>query len=86
MPAGDNVFVGWSSEEQLGLRTILVKGLGGVTVGDRCISVDAKEATLASGKRVSRAQALEAYIPPAGGKMIAVGSLSTVMNAIRARS
>lgn len=85
MPSGDNVFIGWSREEQLGLRTILVKGLAGVTVGDRCISVDAKEATLASGKRVSRAQALEAHIPPAGGEMIAVGSLSRVLAVIDAR-
>ena len=63
-----------------------MKGLGGVSRGDRCISVDAKGATLASGKRVSRAQALEAYIPPAGGKMIAVGSLSRVLAVIGARS
>jgi hypothetical protein len=82
MPHGDGAFLSWSSEAQLGLRTILLKGLCGVLVGDRCISADADGATLASGKRVSRAQALEAYIPPAAGKMIMVGSLPAVMNTV----
>jgi len=83
MPHGDNVFPGWSSEEVLGLHNLLSKGLGGVTVGDRCISADADGATLASGKRVSKQAALEAYIPPAGGKQVSVGSLPQVLADIR---
>jgi hypothetical protein len=89
VPTGDTVFwrVGWSAEAAMGLKTILLKGLNGVRIGDRCVSVDANEATLASGARVSRREALDAYIPPAGGKMFAVGSFPAVMNAIaRAQS
>lgn len=80
MPPGENIFyyAGWSREEELGLRNILAKG------GDRCTALDRDGATLASGKSVSRAQALEAYIPPAGGKTFAVGSLPAVLGAIRA--
>ena len=84
VPPGDTVFynAGWSSAEELGLKTILLKGLNGVTVGDRCIAVDGDGASLASGKRVSKKAALEAYIPPAGGKMVMVGSLPAVMNTV----
>jgi hypothetical protein len=89
MPPGDTVFylAGWSTEAEHGLRAILLKGLNGVMIGDRCVAVDADGATLASGARVSRKQALAAYVAPAGGKMIAVGSFPAVMNAIaRAQS
>jgi hypothetical protein len=87
MPQGDTVFffAGWSSQEEAGLRRILLEGLCGVAKGDRCVSVDA-EATLASGTHISRKQARDAYVPPAGGQMIAVGSLPRVMAAIRARA
>jgi hypothetical protein len=89
MPQDDTVFffAGWSGEEKVGLRNILVKGLCGVVKGDRCISVDAAEAKLASGMRVSRKQARDAYVAPAGGKMIAVGSLPEMFAlSIRGRS
>lgn len=87
MPTGDTVFyfAGWSSEEELGLRNILLKGLCEVKIGDRCISIDEHEAKLASGKRISKKEAGEAG-PSLGTKMIAVGSLPVVMAAIRARS
>lgn len=89
VPAGDTVFynAGWGREEEYGLRTILLKGLCGVVKGDRCISIDAAEATLASGMRISRKQARDAYVPPAAGRMIAVGSLPRMIAlAIRGRS
>jgi hypothetical protein len=81
MPSGENIFYnnGWSTQEELGLRNILREE------GDRCTAINADGATLASGKRVSRKAALDAYIPPAGGTLIAVGSLPQVMAGIRAR-
>jgi len=86
MPHGDNVFAGWSTAEESGLRNILRKGLCGVTVGDRAVAIDADGADLASGKRVSKKAALDACAPPASGKLIAVGSLPRVMAVIRALS
>lgn len=85
MPHGDNVFVGWSTAEEYGLRNILLKGLCGVTVGDRATSIDSTGATLASGKHISRAQALDAYTPPAGGRTLSVGSLPKVLADIKRR-
>ena len=86
MPSGDAFYyAGWSSEERQGLGNILGKRLCGLKAGDVCIAIDADGATLASGAHLSRKQALEAYILPAGGKMIAVGSLSRVLAVIEAR-
>lgn len=74
MPGEHEFFLaGWQSEEQIGLRNILSRSLLGVAKGDRCVSVDANGAKLASGKHLSRKQALEGYVPPAGGRIIAVG-------------
>ncbi|MGB8685670.1 MAG: hypothetical protein WCD12_22510 [Candidatus Binatus sp.] len=86
MPSGDTVFyfAGWSAEETIGLRNILGKGLCGVTMGDRAISIDKQGADLASGKRISKKEALDAYVPPAYGKLIAVGSLPRVLAVLRA--
>jgi hypothetical protein len=82
MPFGDNVIAGWSSAEEIGLRNILLKGLCGVTIGDRCISIDSNGATLASGARISRKQALDNTYVPQGGQMIAVGSLPQMLAVI----
>ncbi len=83
MPGGDAFHsAGWSTEEQIGLRNILWKGLCGVIKDDRVVSIDADEATLASGTHLSRKQAFDAY-PPKGSKIIAVGSLPAVLAAIQ---
>ncbi len=85
MPGSDAFyFAGWSTGERIGLRNILSKGLCGVIKGDRVVSIDADEATLASGTHLSRKQAFDAY-PPEGPKMIAVGSFPAMLALIQRR-
>jgi len=81
MPPGENIFynAGWSSQEEIGLRNILRKE------GDRCTAIDRDGATLASGKRVSKKAALDAYVAPAGGKQILAGDLPSVLGDIARR-
>ena len=81
MPTGENVFynAGWSTQEEIGLRNILR------AKGDRCTSIDSTGATLAGGARISKKDALEAYIPPAGGQQITAGSLPQVLADIKRR-
>jgi hypothetical protein len=73
---------GWKDEEYWALRAILSNALCGVQKRDCCVSVDAKGALLASGKFLSREQIAE-HVQPTGSKTFAVGSLPSVLNAIR---
>jgi hypothetical protein len=82
-PGTDNfALAGWNDGEYRALRSILSKQFCGVQKGDHCVSVDAKGARLASGKSLSREQIAE-HVQPIEHKMFAVGSLPSVLNAIR---
>jgi hypothetical protein len=65
MPPGDMVFylAGWSAKETGQLRVVLLKPLCGVQKGDRCVSVDRYSATLASGRRLTKAEIIAANTP-----------------------
>jgi hypothetical protein len=63
-PPGDMNFYGkWTPQEERALRKVLVESLCGVQPGDRCVSVDLEYATLASGRRLTKAEVLAAVKP-----------------------
>jgi hypothetical protein len=64
-PLGGDLFAafGWSSKEQISLRSVLSIPLLGVKKGDRVVSIDASGALLASGLKFTREQIFAAGFP-----------------------